>query len=538
MNVTKYSRTLSFLALSTVLLAWPVFPQTIAIPGETIEVSIVNLDVVVTDKKGHRIYRLPQEAFEVFEDGKPQPITNFTEYRADLATSLAPPDIASSARSQAAPAPEVKRQPRVIVIFADQLKLPHFKVDPVFDGLEKLLRQTVEPGDAVMVVSWNLRLVTRVTFTDDLSTVHRAMDAIAKESIGVRFGGGIDMHLHQWEIAKFLREGAGVLGSDREALPFDAQSVADISRHEMQEKMTAIKAVLTSIAAFDGRKLLVLISDGLGGGVGGDLIATANAAGVTVYGIYPQGMAMTFASDASVSGRQAMGSSPGAAAMMDWAVLRSEMSPLEALAAQTGGLAGAGAIDISRMLPRIREDLGSYYSLAYRVPSNRNGQSHSVSVKAKNAAYRVRSRHQFVEKSDDALMRDRVLANLLREPAGSVIPVSISAGHSVKVKKHLYSVPIVVKIGKGSLTMLPVSGTNRGAFTVYLAPGRVVGYGPGVWTQKVPFTAQSEARDGYFTYEFDLVTDLATDRLSVGVIDDLSHDTGFARIELPTASAN
>ncbi|MFP5245761.1 MAG: hypothetical protein ACLGH0_03620, partial [Thermoanaerobaculia bacterium] len=37
--------------------------------GETIEVSIINLDVVVTDKQGNRVRGLTSNDFEVYENG-------------------------------------------------------------------------------------------------------------------------------------------------------------------------------------------------------------------------------------------------------------------------------------------------------------------------------------------------------------------------------------------------------------------------------------------------------------------------------------
>src|SRR6478609_9607512 len=44
---------------------------------ESIEVSVVNLDVYVTDKKGQPITGLRKEDFQVLEDGRPVEISNF-----------------------------------------------------------------------------------------------------------------------------------------------------------------------------------------------------------------------------------------------------------------------------------------------------------------------------------------------------------------------------------------------------------------------------------------------------------------------------
>src|SRR5579884_3288483 len=46
---------------------------------ETIDVRVINVDVVVTDKKGNAITGLKPEDFELYENGVPKKITNFYE---------------------------------------------------------------------------------------------------------------------------------------------------------------------------------------------------------------------------------------------------------------------------------------------------------------------------------------------------------------------------------------------------------------------------------------------------------------------------
>jgi VWFA-related protein len=552
----------SLIMLCSVLFPAPAAPQTMAVQGETIEVSIVNLDVVVTDKKGHRVFGLPKEGFVVLEDGKPQPITNFSEMRQDEVVA----DAAGAPGS--APAPQPRRQSRVIVVFVDHLRLPHFKIDPIFAGLKKLLRETVQTGDTVMIASWNRRLTSRLLPTDDLNAVSQTLDTLAKESIGGGFYHVEDMGGGEPAATTQFMMDTGRPAGDDEASLFDQRPLDDITAYNIRQKINAIKAIVSSISAFDGKKVMILLTDRLGDYTATQsfdrtpfftpaytdgLVAAANAAGVAIYPFYPEGVGMTFQGDASGSGSFAMNgprSRWGGGWIRpdddprvdnarrrphipnDYETLMNVMSSFNAIASQTGGIAAAGVIDIGKMLPSIRSDLGSYYSLAYKVPSNRHGQSHQIIVKTTDGAYKVRSRRQFIEKSDDTAIRDRVIANLIRAPEASSIAVTVSAGPLVRIKQHMFSVPITITVPRSSVTMMPADGTNRGSFTVYIAPGRTLGYGPGVWTQKVPFTAASESKDGSFTYEFDLVTDPATDRLSIGVMDDLSRDTGFARIDL------
>src|SRR6476619_1366936 len=60
-------------------------PNRFALPrvSESIEVSIVNLDCIVTDKSGHRVRHLNRDDFEILENGKLQPVTNFAEFSDD-----------------------------------------------------------------------------------------------------------------------------------------------------------------------------------------------------------------------------------------------------------------------------------------------------------------------------------------------------------------------------------------------------------------------------------------------------------------------
>src|ERR1051326_4177610 len=102
-------RTKSIVIIALIVAACPLFADKI-IPraGETIEVSIVNLDVIVTDKHGQRVHGLTKDDFEVFEDGKPQAITNFAAY------VPAGSSIVGSQAGVGGPADAPKRQHRTI----------------------------------------------------------------------------------------------------------------------------------------------------------------------------------------------------------------------------------------------------------------------------------------------------------------------------------------------------------------------------------------------------------------------------------------
>ncbi len=55
--------------------------------------------------------------------------------------------------------------------------------------------------------------------------------------------------------------------------------------------------------------------------------------------------------------------------------------------------------------------------------------------------------------------------------------------------------------------------------------------------QTFPFTAKEGAPETKLEYDFSLLTDLLSDKLSVGILDEVSHEQGFAVANLPTAAA-
>src|SRR6476620_11665513 len=81
-DATREFATVARMRPSLVLLALAVLPLQTQMPViESIEVRVVNVDVVVTDRDGKPVTGLTKEDFEILEDKRPQKITNFYEVR-------------------------------------------------------------------------------------------------------------------------------------------------------------------------------------------------------------------------------------------------------------------------------------------------------------------------------------------------------------------------------------------------------------------------------------------------------------------------
>jgi VWFA-related protein len=531
--------------------------------GEVIEVSIVNVDVFVTDRHGDRVHGLTKEDFEILEDRKPQPISNFSEYGPTLTNEHASADVPAGAAPRIQQAPSQKR---TMIFFVDRFFLPSFNRDPLFARMKEMVHKTVRPGDAVMIVSWDQGLRVRQQFTDDLTALDRALDAIAYESGLPRANDYVQNVNDQADWETFTSDvqraaagrgfgNLGLKGSERPGLKLSLLRAL----WEVKQKVSAMNALITTISGVEGKRILFYASHRMSRIAGAEalyvngtsfidpgyrnefdtspfiekLTKNANANGVTIYAVYPEGL--------GTNGMPSAEAKVGASATYDYDVLNNETPVLSEITGQTGGQMAFGT-DVVKLLPRIEEDFESYYSLGYRATTSNQDRAHKIVVRAKNKEYTVRSRREFVEKSDEARMNDRVVANLFQPPGGSVIPVKVDLGRYTPAKGK-YTVPISVRIPIASLTSLPQGKTNAGAFSVYVTSssrgrGTIGDVTHRTQRYDIPPNQAAKARQGFFTYDLQVLVDGGVDRLSVGVFDEVSREFGFTAVDLPKAMAD
>ena len=534
--------------------------------GESIDVSIVNVDVQVTDKKGNRVTGLSVADFEVRENGKLQPITNFSEYASAAATASVSVEGAASAKPAAAAEPRARR---TVVLFFEPVTLPAFRSKELFDSIRQLVRRVVGKGDQISIVTFVRRTRVRQEFTDDMAAIDLALDQLEKESTGVA-GNPIDdnRRLVQEEVEldkEFERMAADAgMPSLIEAPSFTAIAAAKRQLFLIKQKVFALETLMHSISGAEGKKIILMATrrfglyagvEYFGGTVPGQyrqdldtttyrqsLVRTANAQGVTIYPIHPEGL-LWDSPDASVTGNDRIRTSTLEEDLgrtgIDNQVLQNESAAMEEVAHATGGVTAWGSRDIAKLLPRVSDDLEAYYSLGYRMPGTGKDSTRTIVVKTRNPDYVVRSRRQAVEKSDVTKMKDRVMANLFQRVPGSSaeIPFDVVLGKIKKDGRNRWTVPLKVRVPIRALTMLPRGSNEAGEFSVYLVTGGKLGVMSEVDRKTQPFEVPTSDREkaaaSHFTYELDLTVDQLVERLSIGVLDEVGKEYGLKRFTLP-----
>jgi len=139
-----------------------------------ITTKLVQLDVLVTDKDGRQVKGLKAQDFEVFQDGKPQKITNLTYIdRAPQTTERISTVISNSQAANTVPPPRITpAEARRIITFVvdddpDDCQLKVADISSVRVGIEKFVREQMESTDLVAIYRTRLGSGLLQQYTND-----------------------------------------------------------------------------------------------------------------------------------------------------------------------------------------------------------------------------------------------------------------------------------------------------------------------------------------------------------------------------------
>lgn len=518
---------------------------------ERVDINVINVDVVVTDKKGNPVPGLTKDDFQLFENGVPKTITNFYEVEGQK-------PVATAAAANAKPAPASAPRPdevpenmrRRIIFYIDNLSLAPFNRNRVFKDMKQFAKDAMRPGiDEAMIATFNRSMKVRTPFTRDPQLIQQTLDIIAGES-----GLGVAGRSNSRDVINRIKDAQNY----DEAISA-ARSYAEEVNHDLRTSVDSLNALMSTLAGIEGKKILVLTTEGFPMQPGREMFyqvdetsrekgwqgqstllegmqfdansqiqsvaKAANANGITMYAIHAGGLA------ASMEGSTAENNQPTSYTVTSTALSNSTES-LQLIAEETGGLAAINTNNFARAFQNIERDLDAYYSLGYRSGTERVDRQRSLTVRVKNKNYIVRSRRAFVEKSTYAEMSDRVIANLLYKTKANDLHIVVKVGQP-QASEDLFKVPVEVQIPMESLTLLPQGEEYMGGFTLFVVVGNKDGDMSDVAQKShqvhVPAADYAKIKGKYYAYALDLMMEPGLNKISVGVVDDVSNTSGFDR---------
>jgi hypothetical protein len=258
-----------------------------------------------------------------------------------------------------------------------------------------------------------------------------------------------------------------------------------------------------------------------------EVAKTANANGITMYTIHAGGL------DAN-NDSSAENARPTSFTVSQAGISNSTDS-LNIMAQMTGGLAALSTNNYAKAFDNINRDLDSYYSLGYRAGTERVDRQRTLDVRLHSNPnrYNIRARQTFVEKSTFAEMSDRVIANLLYRTKSNDLHIVARIDQPVALEDGNFKVPVEIRIPMENLTLLQQGEIYAGGFSVYVAVANKDNDMSDV-TQKqhqirVPPADLQKLKGKYYAYSMDMIMERGINRLSIGVVDEVTNTTGFAR---------
>ena len=518
---------------------------------DTVQVTVVNLEVYVTDRKGNRVHGLTRDDFEVFEDRRPVTVTNFFAVEGGRVVSEEPTPPEAEEKTPPLPGrpgaaePLPEDQQLHLIVYVDNFNIRPFNRKRVFQSLRSFLARELHRGDRVMLVSYDRSLHVRQPFTHDPELIAAQLDELERIS-----AHGIHADSERRDVLEAIEEAedpSEVMGRLRS----HAESVAN----DLAFTLDALKEFTGSLAGLPGRKAILYLSDGLPmtpaedlyqavqqkfsqasvfsdaqsfhqGRRFQELAAQANANRVTFYTIDAAGLRVY--SSASAESR-----TPGFGVLVDSARISNLQSTLQLLAEETGGLAILNTNDPSRGLARVAEDFDTYYSLGYTPAHAGDGRYHRVEVRVEGKGLTARHREGYRDKSPSARMADSTLAALIFGFEQNPMQVDLEIGLGLAREDGLYLVPIQVKIPLDALVLVPQGEHHEGRIRLFVsALDREGGMAP-VQETPVPIEIRSDkmgaARGQVYVYQTQLLMRGGDHQVAVGIRDDLGSSTSFVR---------
>lgn len=436
--------------------------------NESIEVNVVELDVVVVDAHNKPVAGLTRDDFVITVGGKPAEITNFYAVDRGVTAPLAPAETTTAAE----PSPPIPPRKTYLIVFTDLVHLRQRGLKRSLDSLRQFLGPLPDTV-SVMVVAWSGSLSIAKPFSGT-TTIDEAIASLQKRPAQM-----LMYERRRRDLLHMIDDSRRGDGSRRDVPMLDPALVEKEVRHfvDQERDMTertvdALGEIVHSSAGLDGRRVVVYLSDGLPLRPGAELLQylgvgeldaqqydvdrrlrriTESAAGAGV---------QFFAVDAGgLRGIEGAGADEEAhLGRLDSSLTRDNLrSTLQYLADETGGRAIIDRNSIGAAFAELGEHLTTYYSLGFR--GDGTSRPRNVHVTTRRPGLTVRAAHTVTSRSSEEQIGDRVRAALYSREETNPLGARVAAkGEPGKIR-------IAVTVPVERLTLLP----GMGGFDVQFA---------------------------------------------------------------------
>lgn len=441
--------------------------------GEIIDVRVVNLEVVVTDKQGLRVSGLQPEDFRILVDGQEVPVEFFTEISGG--TVIRGKEGATTAGLPSLTAGEPVGTS--YLVFIDDFFSITRDRNEVLDALREDL-PLLGPDDRMALVAFDgKRLEMLSSWSSNTQELERGLkQATRRDAEGLK------------RLAEFRNFRADTSARDPQRLfttrrsnqlDIEEEYYARRLEEQVRRSVEAASATLRSFASPPGRKVMLVLSGGWpfqpvdyvsagspeltfdrtikgGADLFRELTDTANRLGYTLYPVDVPGQQVSFtdAEDPGLGVGVTEGENVGTGTGPSFDREQEQHFALGYLARETGGRAmlNAQALD---SLPKVVEDTRSYYWLGFTPTRQGDDAVHDIQVTVATKGLKVRARESFQDLSRTTEVTMMVESSLLFGNPPSTERLEVSFGKPERAGRGKVEVPVVVSFQAGQIAMLP-----------------------------------------------------------------------------------
>ncbi len=526
---------------------------------DTLDVQVVEVDVVVTDRNGRPVRGLTRDDFELYVDGEPVEITNFFESEllgqpAESADQAAPPAAeAEPAQAEAAAEPASL----TVVLYMDDANLfPPYR-SRLLRRLEKAVESWRPLNARFMFARFVNRLEVVVPPTRDLDAI---LKAASKRPKGL--GRAVrNQRSRQFTLEEINVNSRGCQNTGQLMALADTYAVEQANRAAIAAD--GLADLTSTLAGIPGRKAIVYMSDGLPQQPGlsafdyiaqvlcpndprivpetnaaaqrhdetrrfQQLTAHANANRVTLFTLDAGGIRTGLSQSMSFDGVAPSYQND----RLHWTNIQ---GGLQQLASETGGKALLNSNDLADLLEDVTEQLVSTYSLGFSPDERRSGEVRRLKVELAPHAAQGRSveyRRSYRDKTQDEQLAERLISAAYLGSTPNPLGIAVDLGATTPREKKVHRQPVSIVVPGEAVLLVPGAGGPGGRLRLLLLAvdeekrGRT-----SVRQMTVPVgpAGDVQATDGAFRFEVSVSLAEGDYQVVVGVRDETTGEMSLVR---------
>ena len=443
--------------------------------------NLVNIDVIVKDKKGKFVSDLKADDFTITENGQPQKMEFFDAPLSGTGTDTRKPGTAATDSPAPASAPR-----NFVSLVLDFQTTDVTNLKQVREGAVKYVREQVTDADVVAVLSVTNGLRMLQAFTQDKARLIAVLENLGASPDSKTFEQK-DIAENISNLREFLTtndsgSAGGITspgGGSAAARVMIAQRVLQqfirlrtaLSLQQARPVLAALAALAEGLRPIPGKKTVVLFSQGFVTPAVLDwqvqtTIDLANRANVAIYIIDSAGLrgaaqasgslvpSSPLAGVSAITNQEQRIRAVGGETVFDNARQEGqtrEYDILYRISGDTGGRFLKGNNDIGQGLERINQEIQSRYTLAYRSTNqNFDGTFRKVKIEVRRPDLQIVSRNGYYAIPPEEIVLlspddKKLLAGFAEAQANPGLPLSVSLT-PFRSREGMYTVPLALEL--------------------------------------------------------------------------------------------